>query len=191
MSRDNGGGHFNRGDPGLRAALRKRLGEDGFERWQRSEELHKQPRPLTDQERSLLRTTAAPVLADLAASGMGRPEIREEAHEERAAAVCAWIQGPGRTGEGIWVLLGGSPAQQVAELAEQFQDWAADQLGEAGSSPEWPACPEHPDPPHRLDPDVRDGVAVWACWMTGQVIWPIGGLERRAGGRGPRQAGPG
>jgi hypothetical protein len=92
------------------------------------------------------------------------------------ASVCAWIQGPGRTGEGISVLLDSSPAKQVAQLAEQFQDWAADQLHDAGLPPLWPVCPEHPSPPHRLEPDVWDRAAVWACRESGHVIADIGAL---------------
>jgi hypothetical protein len=175
----NGGGFFNlRGDdPGALAALREMLGAEGFERWQGSEELLEHPRPLTDMERSVLRGAVAPLLADLAASGMSLPDIREEAREERAtASVCAWIQGSGATGEGISVLLDRPPAEQVAQLAEQLQNWAADQLHDAGLPPEWPACPEHPSPPHRLEPEVRDRAAVWACLESGRVMWAIGAL---------------
>jgi hypothetical protein len=34
----------------------------------------------------------------------------------RDLAACAWIQGPGRTGTGIWVSLSAAPAEQVAKL---------------------------------------------------------------------------
>ena len=121
----------------------------------------------------MVRDTAAPLLRDLAASGLVLPDVRYEAHEDRGSeAVCAWIQGPGRTGAGIWIWLS-SPAEQVRELAEQFQNWAADQLHDAGQPPAWPVCPEH-SAPHRLDPEVQDGVAVWTCWEGGHVIWEIG-----------------
>jgi hypothetical protein len=161
-------------------------------RWQRDSELARNPRPLTEAERAVLWRVAAPVLADLAASGMTLPDIREEAHEEREApSVCGWIQGPGGTGEGICVLLESPAAEQVAQLAEQFQNWAADQLHEAGRAPEWPACPQHPSPPRRLEPEVRDGHAAWVCWASGQVIWPVGelalpGSARHRGKRGRR-----
>jgi hypothetical protein len=177
----NGGGFVNvRGDdPGALAAMREMMGAESFARWPRSQELLEHPRPLTDMERSVLREAAAPLLADLAARGMSLPDIREEAREERAeASVCAWIQGPGRAGEGIWVLLESSPEERVAQLAEQFQNWAADQLLDAGLPPRWPACPEHPSSPHRLEPDVRDGAAVWVCWESGHVIGAIGALVR-------------
>ncbi len=182
MKGNNGGGFFRLDDPAAVAAMRERMGAEAFDSWQRSRELSRRPRPPDDRERAVLREAAAPLLADLTASGMSLPDIREEAHEERAAAsVCAWIQGPDGTGEGISVMLDSSPAERVAELAEQFQNWAADQLHEAGRLPAWPRCPEHPSSPHRLEPEVRDGAAVWACLESGQVIWAIGALAMPGG----------
>ena len=182
---DNGGGFFvhRPDDPAAVAALRDELGEEAFAHWQRRREMLHSARPLTRMESAVLRQAAAPLLADLAASSLGLPDIRDEAHEEREAAVCGWIQGPGRTGEGIWVLLDSSPAEQIAQLAEQLQNWAADQLDDAGRPPEWPECPQHPSPPRRLDPQVREGRAAWVCPETGQIIWPVGELVMPGAGR--------
>jgi hypothetical protein len=163
---------FRGNDP---AALWAMLGAEAFERMQRTRELHRHPRPLTGQELEVVRQAAAPLLRDLAAGGLALPHIRDEAHEDRGdQAVCAWIQGPGRTGTGIWISLDAAPAEQVAELAEQFQNWAADQLYDAGRSPEWPRCPLHPADPHRLTPEARDGAAAWVCSGNEQVICDIG-----------------
>jgi len=64
---------------------------------------------------------------------MSLPHIRYEAHEERdLPSVCGWIRGQGGTGESIWVPLDCSAAEQVVELVEQFENWAADQLHDAG-----------------------------------------------------------
>ena len=106
-----------------------------------------------------MREAAAPALRDLAASGMSLPDIRDETHEDRESeAVCARIQGPGRTGEGICVSLDCSPAEQVVQLAEQFQNWAADQLHDAGLPPEWPECPGASIPPPAFSgPQGRSG----------------------------------
>src|SRR5262249_15171383 len=100
---DNGGFFYRRDDPAAIARLREVMGEEALARWQRSIELSSHPRPLTDPERAVLRQAVAPLLADLPASSMSLPDIREEAHEDREAAVCGWIQRPGGTGEGIWV----------------------------------------------------------------------------------------
>lgn len=134
-------------------------------------------RPLTEEEQAVVRDTATPLLRDMAASGLVLPDIHYEAREDRGSeTVCAWIQGPGGTGAGIWIR-GSSPAEQVGELAEQFQNWAADQLHDAGVLPEWPICPEHPVP-RRLNPEIRDGVAVWASWEGGHVTCEIGTLAK-------------
>ena len=192
---DNGGGFISyRPDDqaaaaALRQQMREMLGEEGFARWQRSGELSDNPRPLTETERAVLRRAAAPLLADLAASSMPVPDIREEAHEEREESVCGWIQEPDGTGQGIGVLLDSSPAEQVTQLAEQLQDWAADRLHDAGLPLGWPACPRHPSAPHRLTPEVRDERAVWACWESSQVIWPIGELAAPGGARPGRRRG--
>jgi hypothetical protein len=194
---NNGGGFINYRPDDQAAAeafiarqMRETLGEEGFARWQRSRDLDENPRPLTDTERVVLRRAAAPLLADLAASGLPVPGIREEAHEEREESVCGWIQEPDGTGQGIWVLLDRSPAQQVAQLAEQFQDWATDRLHDADRPLDWPACPRHPGaPPHRLTPEVRDDRAVWTCWESRQVIWPIGELTMPGGARPGRRRG--
>jgi hypothetical protein len=155
----------------------------------RSRDLDENPHPLGDAERAVLRRAAAPLLADLAASGLPTPDIREEAHEEREESVCGWIQDPDGTGAGISVLLDTSPAEKVAQLAEQFQDWATDQQDDASRPLHWPACPRHPSaPPHRLTPQVRDDRAVWMCWESRQVICPIGELAMPGGARpGGRQ----
>lgn len=194
---NNGGGFINYrpDDPAAaetaaawRQQTRETLGEEGFARWQRTRDLYQNPRPLDDTERAVLRRAAAPLLADL----VPLPDIREEAHEEREESACGWIQEPDGTGTGIWVLLDTSPAGQVAQLAEQFQDWATDRQHDADRPLDWPACPRHPGaPPHRLTPEVRDDRAVWTCWESHQVIWPIGeltmpGAARPGGRRGRR-----
>lgn len=169
-------GGFIRSAAGPLPGLREMVDAETFERIQRARELHRQPRPLTDAEREVVRETAAPLLRDLAAGGLVPLEIRYEAHEDRGGeAVCAWIAGPGRTGTGLWIWLAGSAADRVAELAEQFQNWAADQLVDAGRSPDWPACPAH-RASHGLNAQSRDGVAEWACPQDGQVICEIGAL---------------
>jgi len=169
---NNGGGFFTRGDD---EAVRQSLGEEHYQRMRRTMELMRNPRPLTEADAAVLRAAVAPLLRDLAATGMPLPDIRTEAHEDRECAVCGWIAMPGGFGQGVWVLRDHSHAEQVAELAEQFQNWAADYLVEAGHSPDWPACPAHGGD-RGLAAEVRDGAAVWVCREDGRVISPIGAL---------------
>ena len=65
--------------------MREVFGEDALARWQRFMALSKNPRPRADTERAVLWQAVAPLMAGLAASGMSRRDVREEAHEEREA----------------------------------------------------------------------------------------------------------
>jgi hypothetical protein len=170
------------------AALRQRLGDEAVDRMLRSRELRRHPRPLTDAERSVLDAAMAPVLRDLRAVGAIVPEVRYEALEDRGPdCVCALIGPAGQSlgSQGIWVAAGSSPAEQVAGLAEQVQEWEVEALAAAGMPATWPECPEHPDS-HPLQPVVsHDGRASWRCPRRGLTVGAIGELGA-CGGRGSR-----
>jgi hypothetical protein len=158
------------------ARLRAMLGDEDYERLERSRALSRHPRPLTPEESSVLRAAVAPLLRDMEATGRALPDIREEAHEERGEdAVCAWIQESGGIyGQGISVLRNSAPADRLFFLAEQLQSWAGDVQVDPGRRP-WPDCPDHTGS-HTLAPDTRDEVAVWYCPETGHVIARMGML---------------
>jgi hypothetical protein len=159
------------------AALRERFGDEMVDRLQRSRELILHPRPLADSERGVIRAAFAPVLRDLRATGAIVPEVREEAHDDRTAeAVSAWVTSGDGSGMGVWVSLADSPAERVAQLAEQLQEWEVEQLCWAGRSATWPECPEHPGS-HPLEPVVAGGIAVWRCPRSQRAAGTIGGLE--------------
>ena len=179
---NNGGGFINSGrgdDAGALAELRGMLGEEQYQlvrrRLERTRELLRDPQPLTPADAEVLRAAVAPLLRDVAATGLTVPGIRAEAHEDREWAVCGWIAEPGGYGQGIWIMRDRSPAEQVAELAEQFQQWASDQLADSGRPPAWPPCRAH-DLDHGVGADVQDGSAVWVCGDSGTVISLIGSL---------------
>jgi hypothetical protein len=169
---NNGGGFFSGRNPEV---IRDMLGEEVYQRVQRTRELLRNPQPLTEADAAMLWAALAPVLRDLTATRMPVPDIRAEAHEDRPWSVCGWIAQPGGFGQGIWVVRDAPHANQVWELAEQFQNWASDVLVDAGQTPEWPLCPEH-NRRHGLMADVRDGAAVWICLHPEHVIAPIGAL---------------
>lgn len=81
----------------------------------------------------------------------------------------AWVASDDGGGMGVRVSLAGSPAERVAQLAEQVQEWEVEQLCWAGRSATWPECSEHPGS-HPLEPTVAGGVAVWRC--PGRSGWP-------------------
>ena len=142
----------------------------------RSQVLSRHPRPLTSEEKAVLREAVIPLLHDLDTTGQILPDIREEAHEDRGDdAVCAWIQEPGaRHGQSIRVWANCSPADQIYYLAEQIQVWAGDVHVDSRRRP-WPDCPEHPGS-HMLMPDNRYEAAVWCCPQSDRVLAVIGML---------------
>jgi hypothetical protein len=156
------------------------FGDEVVEAMQRDMALSEHPRPLTDQEREVVREAAAPVLRDIAASGAIGLGLREEARADRGdEIVCAWMSSvDGITGVDISVSLADSVAERVSGLAEQLQEWEVEELAAAGRSASWPECPEHPNS-HPLEPEADDS-AVWRCPRSGDVICAIGAL----GGRG-------
>ncbi len=178
-----GGGFFGFGGPdeAQLAALRAALGDEAVEAMQRSLAASRNPRPLTDGERTILCENVAPVLRDLGASGAIIPDIQRDAHDDQGAeVVCAWIRGPdGISGMGISVRPADSAAERVVELAEQLQEWEIEELWSAGRSATWPECPEHPNS-HPLEPVIYgENTAVWRCSRSGHVICAVGMLGAR------------
>jgi hypothetical protein len=143
--------------------------------------LMRNPEPLTEADAAVLRAAIAPLLADLASTGMDLPELRAEAHEDRAGAICGFLRDPGETGEtggtGVYVMRDASPAEQVAGLAEQVQEWATDVQVDPRRPWEWPKCLEHRRA-HGLHAEVRDGAAVWVCEEGDHTVAPVGALAR-------------
>jgi hypothetical protein len=159
------GGGFGRHDESL-AAIRDELGSQAAE-----------PRPLTDDESAELNAPLGAVLADLRATGAIVPVIHEQAHEDLDPdVVSAWIESPhGGSGMGIRVYLSQLPAERLADLADQIQEWEVEELSADGRPATWPECPLHPGT-HPLSAQPRAGRAAWCCPETGQVISPIGAL---------------
>jgi hypothetical protein len=159
------------------AAIGDEAGTEAEEAARRSTELARNPQSLTGAARSHLQANLAPVLGDIAATGAIVPEVREEAHEDLGAdMVSAWIQGSdGVSGSGIRVDMALAPADRLADIAQQLQEWELEELAAAGRPATWPECPKHPDS-HPLSPRVRDGVAVWSCPRTGRTEYAIGGV---------------
>ena len=113
-----------------------------------------EPPRISDSDREAVRQALQLILRDMRASGAIVLDYRED----------------------HWSKLDGSPAEQVAQLAERLQEWEMEQLWKARRPTDWPECPHHPGS-HPLDPDVNDNdVAIWRCPRTGREICPIGQL---------------
>jgi hypothetical protein len=77
-------------------------------------------------------------------------------------------------GTGIRAQLNAPESEQIAELADQVQEWIIEELW--GTAPtNWPPCPTHPTT-HPLMARALDGVAVWCCPGDGEPSVRIGYL---------------
>jgi hypothetical protein len=133
-------------------------------------------RDLTAAERAELHAELAPVLADLSVSGSLAPEVTERACSPAPGLSCFLYQ-PGRGSYwGITVRAGLPPAQRLANLAYQVQDWAVEAAWTAGEDMIWPGCEAHPQA-HPLVPAVSTaGQAVWRCPQTESDVCAVGRL---------------
>ena len=167
------------------AALRERVGDERVDHIQRSRELMRNPRPLTDSESEVMRNAIAPLLRDLEDSGAIVPEVRYEAHgdggRDGREGAHAWITADGIRGMGVWTPTEETSfAEQVWWLADQLQEWEVEERWRVGRSATWPECPEHPHS-HPLQPDLEgEDTAVWRCPQWGRIICPIGALGSHA-----------
>ncbi|AWS45623.1 hypothetical protein [Streptosporangium sp. 'caverna'] len=118
-----------------------------------------------------------PVCRDLRTSCAVPPDIREAPDDpgcwERQAFVMFYT--PDGNGQGVSVVLGQDPTEQIAWLADQVQEWAVEALWTAGLSAVWPHCPSHPDS-HPLVARVERNEAAWFCPNTGELVASIGQL---------------
>ena len=112
------------------------------------------------------------ILRDLRAQCAVRPRIRVD---DRYGIM---LHAPDGTGQGFTSPLGGTAAEQLANLADQVQEWAVEALWSEGAAAVWPHCPAHPDT-HPLTATVVADTAVWVCPKGGATVALIGELERR------------
>jgi hypothetical protein len=160
------------------AELRQRLGDEAVEQLLRNRELMRHPRPLAEDERSVVDAAIAPVLDDLRAAGAIVPEIRYESWQDREPDYVRAFIGPvgQTTGTGVSVALASPEAERLARSAEQVQEWEVEELCAQGRPATWPECPAHPGT-HPLEPVVGgDGAAVWRCPRSGRPVCAIGKL---------------
>ena len=174
-----GGGFFDNEEE-LIAAIERDIGPEAAGAVRRSWRLARNPRSLTDAERTELRANLEPVLRDMRSSGAIVPDILEEAHDDLGPdCVCARIQTPGGAGSrGIRVQVSLPAPQRLADFADQLQEWEIEELVAAGRPATWPECPQHPGT-HPLAPQARGDQAAWCCPASGQVISVIGALPPR------------
>jgi|HubBroStandDraft_6_1064221.scaffolds.fasta_scaffold1268464_1 hypothetical protein len=88
-----------------------------------------------------------------------------------------WVMLLNQDGCGQGVRLRGvNEPDELAQLADQVQEWAVEELWNQGRSATWPECPFHPNS-HPLESAVVAGVASWRCPKTAERVAPIGVLS--------------
>lgn len=124
-----------------------------------------------------MREALAPVLRDVAASGLEAPGF----------VVDDWLSDPAYatmtivtkdSGMGFSVLREASPAERIASAADQVQEFVIEfQLW--GTAPtNWPPCPRHPHS-HPLTPEAVRDTATWLCPTDRAFIAEVGALGPR------------
>ena len=121
-----------------------------------------------------LAAALAPVLRDLEACAAPIPRVEESDWQDWPGAESAMLWDVDGSAAGAWVDTTLTPAEQVAMLADQVQDWAVESV-RRGTSSNWPPCPDHPAN-HPLGARVVDAVATWCCPASGRAVVPIGSM---------------
>lgn len=122
-----------------------------------------------------LGTALGLVLRDLSATCSVRATVGEEVDFLGSGEDVVMVYASDGSGQGVSVAGHQSAAEQLADVADQVQDWAVEELCAELEPAVWPECPAHPDS-HPLRARVVKGVAVWSCPRTRRVIAPIGEL---------------
>lgn len=122
---------------------------------------------------AVLRQALEPVLRDLKRGGLDEPRIEDCDWTGGSESTSAMLWGPDGDGSGVSVLRSASPAERIADIADQVQEWAIeDQLWRPGAT-NWPRCPAHPNT-HPLKAAAVNDQAVWVCPIGREVVAHVG-----------------
>jgi hypothetical protein len=117
----------------------------------------------------------APVLRDLEGSGSVVPDVRDEQWSGVDGQATAMLYSADGSGQGVSAVITEPPAQRIASVADQVQEWAVEELCSIGRPATWPECPRHPGS-YPLSAVVRGSRPVWTCPGTGRMMSEIGRL---------------
>lgn len=124
---------------------------------------------------AVLREALEPILRELKRSRLHEPEIEDRDWTGESETASAMLWSPDGSGSGVSVLRSATPAERIADMADQVQQWAIeDQLWRVGAT-NWPHCPAHPNT-HPLKAAAVDDAAVWVCPQGRKNVAQIGGL---------------
>jgi hypothetical protein len=122
-----------------------------------------------------LRAYLAVVMADATGAHLEVPAVENPEPRAYADAAAAVFLVNGADRYLVWMGEDGSPAEELAWVADKFHEWLVEDLPSRGLATNWPPCPWHPST-HPLVTRVADETAVWACPVTHDTVARIGEL---------------
>ena len=115
-----------------------------------------------------------PVLTDLRATGAPVPRIEGSDRTGETDRPGATLWSPDGSGQGVAVHRGRPPAEQVADVADQVQEWVVEELWRSAPT-NWPRCPHHPTTHQAAR--LQACAAWWVCPHDGAPVSEIGNLR--------------
>lgn len=122
----------------------------------------------------VLRDALEPILRDLRRDGLDEPRIEDRHWTGDGERPSAMLWGADGGGSGVGVLRSATPAERIAEAADQVQEWAIEDQLWGTRATNWPRCPAHPDSHPMVAAAVGDAAA-WLCPSSREVVALIGG----------------
>jgi hypothetical protein len=117
------------------------------------------------------------ILPELRRTSALRPIMKDRAMVNRDGKEVTYVMFLNENGHGQGILVPeGNWSHQLAQVADQVQEWAVEELWNQGRPATWPECPFHPES-HPLEPAVVAGTALWRCPKTAELVAAIGQLR--------------
>jgi hypothetical protein len=131
----------------------------------------RRPDMLVTMTDEVLASALAPVLRDLARSGLPAPRIESSDWIVDPNQPSAMLWATDGSGTGVHVSRFDSPEGRIAAAADKVQEWVLDELW----GRPWPECPRHPAS-HPMEARATEVAAVWFCPVDGSDVRVIGSL---------------
>ena len=119
----------------------------------------------------VLANALAPVLRDLAQSGLPAPRIEDSDWLGDPDQPSATLWSPDGSGTGVAVSRSATESDRVAAVADTVQEWVLEELW----GRPWPECPRHRGS-HPMEARAVEDVAMWCCPADGNEVRPVGSL---------------
>lgn len=124
-----------------------------------------------------LRNALDVVLADLDATGVTRPVVRELDWSDVPDQHTAMLASLDGSAMGVSVTTSDPEAARIADAADRVQEWVIEEHWRSGAPTDWPPCPRHPAT-HPLAASADDRVARWVCPLDGGPVAVVGRLAQ-------------